>query len=166
MTETENNAVSAANQVASNESAANQVASNESAASQVASNEVESAVEEFFDKLNEDSEVVAEMASVTEAVNPTKGFRVYEKVSKYKDENGVNKSFYSGTRSDGSSVIVVFTGTLRDKVKAFGKAFFISSIRGQMKSKEIDKDGKHFINYKYYVSECDVSPIPSEDLPY
>lgn len=86
--------------------------------------------------------------------------RVYEKQSTFKGAKDTDK-WYSATRSDGSSVSVVF----KCPVETESKAFEIFNIKGNAKQKTVVKDGETYNNFTYYVQSCNFREIPAEDLP-
>lgn len=88
--------------------------------------------------------------------------RVYERESDYKNDDGTPKKWYSATLSNGHSCNVVFKCTIPPDM---GKAFEISNVWGNMKSKEVIKKSETYTNYTYYVTQCDFSEIPAEILP-
>lgn len=106
--------------------------------------------------LNEKS---AELNQVNESA--VKDFlRVYKKKSTFKGAKDTDV-WYSATRSDGSSVSVVF----KCQIETDSLAFEITDVVGTMKRKETIKDGETYINYTYYVSSCNFREIVGEELP-
>lgn len=97
-----------------------------------------------------------------QSAQPATKLRVYERESDYKDENGNPKKWYSATLSNGHSCNVVFKCPIPENI---GKAFEISNVWGNMKSKEVIKKSETYTNYTYYITSCDFSDIPSEALP-
>ena len=97
----------------------------------------------------------------TENKEPASVLTVYQKDSKYKDENGNIKHWYSATLSDGRSCNVVF----RCEVPTKSKAFQIFNVVGQAKNKTVEKDGQTYNNVTYYVSTCEFQEIKGEPLP-
>lgn len=86
---------------------------------------------------------------------------VYKKRSTFK--GATDEDFwYSGTRSDGNSVICKF----KCPVETESMAFNISNIIGTMKKKEVTVKGETYINYTYYINSCDFSEIEGEPLPF
>lgn len=86
---------------------------------------------------------------------------VYQKDSKYKDENGKLKKWYSATLSSGDSCNIIF----KCAVPIESKAFRIKNVIGQSKNKVVEKDGQTYNNKTYYVSSCDFEEMPTEELP-
>lgn len=85
---------------------------------------------------------------------------VYKKKSTFKGAKDTD-FWYSATRSDGSSVSVVF----KCPIETESVAFEISNVVGTMKKKEVIKDGETYINFTYYVTSCDFGEIVGEELP-
>lgn len=99
-------------------------------------------------------------AFAAEAREEERWLRVYRKKSTFK--GATDKDFwFSGTRSDGASVICSF----KNEVPTDSKAFEISNIVGTCKKETVTKDDKTYINYTYYISSCDFREIVGEALP-
>lgn len=106
----------------------------------------------------------------TKSVETKQRMRVYRKKSNFKDSKE-GDYWYSATRSDGNSVIVKFVGkTNPDGTKTpiivpDLPAFEIGKVKGQEKSKEVVVKGETYINFTYYITECEFYEIVGEELP-
>jgi len=100
-----------------------------------------------------------EMVADTTVSAPSK-MRVYRKKSTFKGATDTD-FWYSGTRSDGHSVICNF----KCEIPTQSGAFEICNIVGNLKSKEATVKGETYTNYTYYIQSCDFSEIEGEDLP-
>lgn len=85
---------------------------------------------------------------------------VYRKKSTFKGATETD-FWYSGTRSDGLSVICNF----KCEVPTNSSAFVISNVNGNVKSKVEKVKGIEYTNLTYYINSCDFDEIPGEDLP-
>ena len=96
-------------------------------------------------------------------VNVTKDgiavLRVYKKQSTFKGATE-NDFWYSATRADGASVVCNF----KCDIPTDSKAFEIYNIKGQAKREEVEVKGNKYVNYTYYISECDFKEIDAVDL--
>ena len=86
--------------------------------------------------------------------------RVYRKKSNFKDSRD-GEFWYSATRSDGNSIILKFKGITPPD----SPAFEIGEVKGQLKSKEVVVKGETYINFTYYITECNFYDIEGVDLP-
>lgn len=86
--------------------------------------------------------------------------KVYRKRSTFKGATE-NDFWYSGTRSDGLSVICNFKCEIPTK----SAAFEITNIVGNVKSKTETVKGIEYTNLTYYINSCDFSEIKGEPLP-
>ena len=98
---------------------------------------------------------------MTENKNEKTRLRVYRKKSTFKGATE-GDFWYSATRSDGCSVICKFKCEVPENI---GSAFEIYNIVGNMKRKEVNVKGEVYINYTYYINECEFSEIEGEPLP-
>lgn len=86
--------------------------------------------------------------------------RVYKKKCTFKGAKE-DDFYYSGTRSDGNSVICKF----KCPITTESLAFEISGVVGTMKQKEVTVNGETYQNFTYYISECEFNEIEGEELP-
>lgn len=85
---------------------------------------------------------------------------VYKKKSTFKGATDTD-FWYSATRSDGASVMCKF----KCDIPTDSMAFEITNVVGNLKKREVVKDGETYINYTYYINSCDFSEIQGEELP-
>ena len=85
---------------------------------------------------------------------------VYKKKSTFKGAKD-GDFWYSATRSDGSSVSLVF----KCPIETESVAFEVSNVVGTLKKKEVIKDGETYTNYTYYITSCTFAEIVGEELP-
>lgn len=89
---------------------------------------------------------------------------VYAKTSKYGGD------WYTATNKAGDSIVCVFQNTAYEKVTNYKTAngnprcFNITKIKGNKKSKQVERDGELYDNVKYYITDCEVSEPPVIDL--
>lgn len=91
---------------------------------------------------------------------PTKYLKVFRKDSKFKDEKGNLKYWYTATKSNGNSVNLKFMCDVENE----GKAFVIYDIIGQRKTKEVEVGDEKYINETYYIKQCKFADVPDEEL--
>lgn len=84
--------------------------------------------------------------------------KVYRKTVKI---NGREVTVYSATRSDNSSVSLIF----KCPITTESVAFEISNVIGNLKLRRNTKDGIDYTNYTYYITSCDFAEIKGEPLP-
>jgi Autophagy-related protein 27. len=89
-----------------------------------------------------------------------KKLRLYKKKSTFKGATD-SDFWYSGTLSNGCSVIAIFKCEITTKSSAFD----IANIIGNLKVKEVTHKNETYTNYTYYINSCDFIEIEGEDLP-
>ncbi len=89
--------------------------------------------------------------------------RVYRKKSTFPGAKPTDY-WYSGTRSDGTSVTVIFKCGIPQDYQNEG-AFEITDVIGTAKKETVEKGNEVYTNFKYYITSCNFREVVGGELP-